>query len=99
METSYAHCRRVMILNRAYKKLARQYHPDLNKAKNATAEFVGYERRLIFLKTPKRKRYDAALKFTAQALVKSDPVVSAQGAAQLWTAPREGRTKVVMTLM
>lgn len=46
-------------IQRAYRKLARQYHPDLNKEKSAEAKFKAIGEAYEVLKEPeKRKKYD-----------------------------------------
>lgn len=46
-------------IQRAYRKLARQYHPDVNKAKDAEGKFKLISEAYEVLKDPeKRKRYD-----------------------------------------
>jgi curved DNA-binding protein len=46
-------------ISKAYKKLARKYHPDLNKAKDAESKFKELSEAYEVLKDPeKRKRYD-----------------------------------------
>ena len=46
-------------IQRAYRKLARQYHPDMNKAPDADAKFKQIGEAYEVLKDPeKRKRYD-----------------------------------------
>ena len=47
----------------AYRRLARKYHPDLNKAANAEAQFKALGEAYEVLKDPKkRKAYDASLR-------------------------------------
>lgn len=46
-------------IQRAYRKLARQYHPDVNKSKDAEAKFKQISEAYEVLKDPeKRKKYD-----------------------------------------
>lgn len=55
-------------ITRAYKQLARQFHPDLNRAKDATAQFRKLREAFDALRDPvRRKRYEAGLKFQLAA--------------------------------
>lgn len=61
---------------KAYKRLARQFHPDLNKAKDATEQFRRLRQAFDDLKDPlRKKRYEAGLKFQTSALTKAEQVV------------------------
>lgn len=55
-------------ITKAYKQLARQFHPDLNKAKDATTQFRKLREAFDQLRDPmSRKRYEAGLKFQLAA--------------------------------
>lgn len=58
-------------INKTFKQLARQFHPDLNRSKDAHAMFLKLRRAYDDLRDPmRRKRYEAGLKFQTQALQK-----------------------------
>lgn len=54
-------------LTKEYKKLARQFHPDLNRSRDAHKMFVKLREAYESLSDPmRRKRYEAGLKFQSQ---------------------------------
>ncbi len=56
-------------LSKAYKHMARKYHPDLNRAASAVPQFIKLKEAYETLKDPmRRKRYQAGLAFQAKAL-------------------------------
>lgn len=63
-------------INRAYKRLARQFHPDLNRARDAVAQFHKLRDAYDALKDPLlRKRYQAGLKFAVSTKPTKDEVL------------------------
>jgi DnaJ-like protein len=60
-------------IKRAYRRMARQWHPDVCKEPDATEQFHAIKRAYDLLSDPiTRKKYDAALKFEAALTDMSD---------------------------
>lgn len=60
-------------IHRAYKRLARQFHPDLNRARNATQQFYKLREAYDVLRDPMRaKRYRAGLLFQKETTKESE---------------------------
>ncbi len=66
-------------IKRAYRKMARQYHPDLNPGKNTATHFIRIKNAYDTLHDPvKRQNYDDAMCYTSPSL-KSEQEEAAQG--------------------
>ena len=62
-------------LTKEYKKLARQFHPDLNSSRNAQSMFVKLREAYDSLSDPlRRKRYEAGLKFQKLTAAKENEI-------------------------
>lgn len=60
-------------IHRTYKRLARQFHPDLNRARNATQQFHKLREAYDVLRDPMRaKRYRAGLLFQKETVKESE---------------------------